>query len=482
MKFFYTLSLCFFLLISKDGFAATYYVSAVGNDAGSGSLNAPFKTIEKGLSRIGAGDSLLLRKGDTWVVDGYLSITKPNVTLGAYAGGNGTNRPIIDGRKANRGGWNGKLAAKADNVTIRDLEIRNSGSIGLRFNSVKKGLAENVKVQWTYRHGIQSYHSSNVIIRNCEVVHHNNGWKYYGEPTWGNGISVVYSNDAIVEKNTVREGFGEGIDSFYGSKGTIIQDNFLYANRAVGIYVDSTQGAIVRRNVVLGTTNALYHRGGASVGHGIALNNEKYQFSSAGNGFLPDSAILKDVRIYNNLVAFNGAGMGIWGQHQATNYSGVIINHNTFVDNDHQLVMYQDKFTGDRNIIANNIFLSLSAGSEDYNGIGSVSNMKFASNTWSIRPKKSFLNSSTDVIGGAKLAKMAGWRKISSQTSVSSKDFIPLSDSSTLGKGTKVGWSDYSADFNKKPVNIGKIDIGAFQFGSQTTSPPSPPHSITADY
>ena len=481
MKFFSTISLCFFLLISKDCLAATYYVSAVGSDAGSGTLNAPFKTIEKGLSRVGAGDSLLLRKGDTWVVEGYLSIMKPNVTLGAYVGGNGTRRPIIDGRKANRGGWSGKLAAKADNVTIRDLEIKNSGGIGLRFISVNKGLAENVKVEWTYRHGIQSYHSSNVIIRNCEVAFHNNGWKYYGEPTWGNGISVVYSIDAIVEKNTVREGFGEGIDSFYGSKGTIIQDNFLYANRAVGIYVDSTQGAIVRRNVVLGTTNALYHRGNASVGHGIALNNEKYQFSSAGKGFLTDSAVLKNIRIYNNLVAFNGAGIGIWGQHEATNYSGVIINHNTFVDNDHQLVIYQDKFSGTENIIANNIFLSLSGGSDDYEGIGSASNIKFASNNWTSRPKNGFLTSSSDVIGGAKLAKMAGWRNISNLTSVSSKDFIPLLGSSTLGKGTKVSWSDHSTDFNKNPVNIGNIDIGAFQFGSQTISPPSPPHSITVD-
>jgi hypothetical protein len=476
--------LSFVFGVSINVYAATYYVSAAGSDSAPGSQNAPFKTIEKGLSKLNSGDSLLLRNGDTWIVEDYLAIRTPGVTVGAYSGGNGSARPIIDGRKANRGGWKGKLEPKVDNVTIRDLELRNSGSIGLRFTSVNRGLVDNVKVDWTYRHGIQSFQSSNITIRNSEVAHHNNGWKYYGEPTWGNGISVPYSNDVLVERNIVREGFGEGIDSFYGSKRIVIQDNFLYANRAVGIYIDSTQDAVVRRNVVLGTTNSLYHRGEGSVGHGIALNNEKYQFSSVGKGFLPDSAILKNVRIYNNLVARTAAGIGIWGQHDATDYSDVLITHNTFIDNDFQLAIFQDKFSGSRNIIANNIFASLSPGVEDHKGANISSNLKFANNYWSQKPSRSFLSSSSDAVSGVKFVKMSGWRNISSISAVGAKDFMPLSGSPTLGKGTVVAWSEYSSDFNNQPINKSKIDLGAFQFGSSASKPlaaPAPPSSLVVE-
>lgn len=464
--------------------AARYYVSSAGSDSAAGSVDAPFKSIEKGLGKLNPGDSLLLRNGDTWIVDGYLQIRVPNVTIGAYSGGKGSNRPIIDGRKANRGGWKGKLESKADNVTVRDLEIRNSGSIGLRFSQIKKGMVDNVKVDWTYRHGIQSFQSSGVTIRNSEVVHHNNGWKYYGEPTWGNGISLPYSTDVLVEKNVVREGFGEGIDSFYGSKRVVIQDNLLYANRAVGIYIDSTQDAVVRRNVVLGTTNTLYHRGTGSVGQGIVINNEKYQFSSVGKGFLPDSAILKNVRIYNNLVTRTAAGIGIWGQHDATNYSNVIIANNTLVDNDVQLAIFQDRFSGGGNIIANNIFLSLSSGVEDHKGINVSSGLKFVSNYWGNKPSKSFLSSSSDVIGGAQLSKMSGWRSISSISAVTAQDFTPLSSSSTIGEGaSSISSSTGDAtDFFQNALAGSKIDLGAIQNSSTgQVSPPSPPGDLLVE-
>lgn len=480
MRFFTKVFMSFvFVVTSINCYSTTFYVSAAGHDSGSGALNAPLLTIEKGLSKINEGDSLLLRKGDKWVVKGYLSIKVPNVTVGSYNGGNGSSRPIIDGQKANLGGWSGKFNANANNITIRDLEILNSGSQGVRFKNVNKGLIENVKVDWTYRHGIQSYHSSEVTIRNCEVAHHNNGWKFYGENSWGNGISVVYSTDILVEGNIVREGFGEGIDSFYGSKRVIIQDNLLFNNRAVGIYVDSTQDGIVRRNIILGTADRLYHRGGGMVGPGIALNNEKYQFKSGGRGSLPDSAVLQNVRVYNNLVAGTAAGLAFLGQHVATDYRGVKIAHNIFVDNGTQLVINQNRFSGDQNVIANNIFLSLSSDSQDYTGKAAVASLKFASNHWSKKPAKTFLLSATDIVGGAKLDKMSGWRDISSMAAVTALDFKPLSGSSTIGEGTYIGWIDVSTDFNKGPISKSNSDLGAFQYGSlEQSSPPLAPQLV----
>src|SRR5437879_7656067 len=42
---------------------ATYYVAATGNDSNSGSANAPFRQIRRGLSAAAAGDTVLVGNG-----------------------------------------------------------------------------------------------------------------------------------------------------------------------------------------------------------------------------------------------------------------------------------------------------------------------------------------------------------------------------------------------------------------------------------
>lgn len=446
--------------------AATYYVSTSGSDSSNGqSSSAAIKTPQVAASKLRAGDSLLLRRGDTFVTNKAINVAHDNITIGAYGSG---SRPIIDWRMQSLGTWNGAVHVTANNATVRDLDIRNVGGLAVRFMKVKGGLMDNVRSDWSYVHAFQAFRSEGITFRNSESIRNNGGWKYHGESTWGNGISVVTSKNIVVENNIVREGWGEGIDSFYGSENVTIQDNIVYASRAVGIYVDSTRGAIVRRNIVLGTKESAYHRNDGLVGGGIVLNNESYQFEEHG-GRLTKSSVASDIKIYDNLVAGTAAGFSLWGQYPSSMYSNIVVSNNTFIDNKAQIALLNTA-TGGGNVVANNIFISTDSRSRNVGGTQSAGGFSFHSNYWSDRPG-SVAQGSGDVIGGTRLAKMSGWRDITAWNQVTYKDFVPSDSSSVWGSGSNNrSWTD-GMDYLAKSWS-GAVDIGSFSKSGSSVSPP----------
>lgn len=468
----------FAVLVAGACSASTYYVSTSGSNSADGrSTSTPFRTLAHGSSALSAGDKLLLKRGDVWGESKPISVSKPGITIGAY-GPASSPRPVIDERKQNLGNWNGAVHVTADNVTVRDLDIRNSGGMAVRFFKVKGGLLDNVRSDWSYLHTFQAFHSDGVTFRNSESIRNNTGWKYHGESYWGNGISVVRSKNILVEKNIVREGWGEGIDSFYGSSNVVIQDNIVYASRAVGIYVDSTRGAIIRRNIVLGTTQSEYHRTGGLVGGGIVLNNESYQFTEHG-GKLSRGDVASDIQIYNNLVAGTFAGISIWGQYEHSNYANMRITHNIVVDNKSQLALLNTKTSGGNNLIANNAFISTTGASSNTSGLQSAGGYKFSSNYWSSQPSAS-ARSSTDVVGGTTLKKTSGWRNIGRWNQVTAADFLPSANSSVWNAGQASASGTDGKDFlnnawsNQRAIGSFANHSGSANGGNSNVPDPEP--------
>ncbi len=81
-----------------------YYVSASGNDSGAGTLASPYATIGKAITKAAAGDTILLKRGDTFRVkrDSDKGFNLPSgVNLGAYGTG---DKPKILGSSKNYGG------------------------------------------------------------------------------------------------------------------------------------------------------------------------------------------------------------------------------------------------------------------------------------------------------------------------------------------------------------------------------------------
>jgi hypothetical protein len=108
----------------------TWYVSATGGGAGTGSLSAPFTSINTALNSALPGDTVMLRGGVY-----YEAISFPrsgslgkNITLKAYSG----ERPSIDGSRITASGAQAMLTLRDNRyITLDGLDICNlSGGAG----------------------------------------------------------------------------------------------------------------------------------------------------------------------------------------------------------------------------------------------------------------------------------------------------------------------------------------------------------------
>src|SRR5690606_3189743 len=138
---------------------------------------------------------------------------------------------------------------------------------------------------------------------------------------------------------------------------------FVYAGRALGIYVESSPRATVRRNIILGTTDTTFHRSPGTTGAGIALNNET-QYYIGYCGKLPHSVQSDNAKIYGNLVAFTSQGIAVWGGLPASSFTNTFIYNNTLVDNTTQFLSTNGRPMPGSQFI-NNVLLSLSSGTTD---------------------------------------------------------------------------------------------------------------------
>lgn len=458
--------------ISNIGWATTYYVSTSGNDSASGrSPTQAVKTVTKGFSKLSNGDSLLFRQGDTWQVHNYIMVKRSNVIIGSFPGGKGSARPVLDMGNRKSNSYNGLITIKANGVKVQGLHIKSSGGIGIDYYRVANGTVENVKIEKSFRHGVRFFESKNMVVRGSEVVNHNIGWTLTKLPTWASGLVSLGSQDVLIENNIVREGWGEGINAFYGSQRVVIQDNKLYANRAVGIYVDSSRDITIQRNTVLGTSDRRYYRGANGVGAGIALNNERFEFKAHG-GRLDNNAVTQNIKIFNNLVAGSMSGVSIWSQFQRSHYRNIKISNNIFVDNEGQLEITSQKIQGSNNTISNNIFLSISANTKDILSPSGTKSFVFQQNSWSVTPRPHWnVAGSGDVIGGVRLGKMSGWRSIQAIGGDWVGRFTPTSSSKSKASGRKLGSSTASTDFLLRKITSSRPDIGAFAGAGGVVAP-----------
>lgn len=82
----------------------TYYVSNSGSDSNAGtSTSVPLATISKAISKASSGDYILLRRGDTWRIQGSATnyAIPSGVTVASYGTG---NKPLIIGSQKNYAG------------------------------------------------------------------------------------------------------------------------------------------------------------------------------------------------------------------------------------------------------------------------------------------------------------------------------------------------------------------------------------------
>jgi hypothetical protein len=472
--------------------ATTFYVSNGGSDSADGRTpETAWATIGKVNSySFSTGDSLLFEEGDVWkgtqLRIKWSGTSTKHAIVGAYYVDGGrvkvgfrSSRPTIDGNhKLPSDRFGALVLVSGDRVRVQDLAIVNSEGRGITFDRAAAGEAVNLYLSDTFDSAIKFLNSPNGLVVNSYVTEAARVYRETGG-AWAAAVAAVGSTGMTLRGNKVFHVYGEGINVNHGSADATIEQNFVFGARAVGIYADASPRPTIRYNIVVGTADSTYWRSGGAVGGGIVLNNENYHYKSGFSG----GTQTKNAKIYDNLVANTGEGIGIWGQYSSSSFDNTLIYNNTLVDNNIQLDILKDVPMPGSQFI-NNILLSLSPGTRDVKVAG-ARGLTAKSNYFSQGNPGGALGDAGNEYTGLKLARMSGWRSFTDPKSVSWQDFRVAPGASTIGKGdptpmkTATSTDSFDKDFSLKPHNA-PPDMGATRFDLLKRVPGRPGSLTTA--
>ncbi len=473
--------------------AATYYVRNGGSDSADGRTHATaWASLNKVNSHtFAAGDSVLLQEGSRFV--GQLRVDWPGTAtqkavVGAYyldgstpRRGYRTARPKIDGEdRIPTGRYEGLvIVAGVDRVRVENLQVMNSEGRAIGVSDSADSEVVGRSVHNIYVNGIHFLKSPRPLAEDNFVTRQGVATPEDGGD-WGASIEFVASPDGVMRNNVISEVFGEGLNAHTGSDRTLIERNYVFGARAVGIYLDSSRDLTVRRNIVVGTATSTYWRSGTAVGSGIVLNNETYHYP-AGGGSLALTVQSKGAKIYGNLVAYTNTGIAFWGQLPESSFDGSLVYNNTLVDNNVQFATLGKPIPNSK--LVNNILLSISSGTKDVSGLD-LRGMVAKNNYFSQGDPGGDYSHSGNRYTGVALNKMSGWRAITSRTQVTWRDFVLAPGATAIAAGdeepraTSTAAQNYNLDHNSASHNK-PMDMGGLTFATDDVAQPMPPTGLS---
>jgi hypothetical protein len=265
---------------------AAYYVSTTGSDTNNCSRTAVCKTFNRAMSLAKAGDTI------------HIMGTIPSVSV-TKAG------IIIEGGKidgiANKTADSSALAINASNITVRNVEVVNGWSYGIRTGSGKgDGLVlDNVSIH-------------NNVLENKM----GNGCNTATTHGWGSGFRAYYSSNITVKNSRIYENCGEGFSSIM-SRNIAGINLEVYDNFSVNIYPDQTQNFTVKDSVI-SCIKPEYQR--ATLSRSLLLGAEAYSGVSTN--------VLDGVTFERNKI-YNCRGVGIYSETTGS-WKNIRIVNNSF--------------------------------------------------------------------------------------------------------------------------------------------------------
>ena len=407
---------------------SAYFVSPSGNDNNPGTIEKPWRTIGKAVSRVVAGETVYIRGGvyQESVVITRLGTSEKPIKVLAYPG----ETPVIDGNNYTLPGsdWGVLLNVAGEYITVSGIEVRYSRGMGVVVTG-QHNTIDKVKSHHHQQNGILVTGDYNVV-ENSEVwsncMSNVNGGSRNG---WASGLSAARSPEHVVmRKNVVYGNWGEGL-SVYEANEVILEDNIVHDNWSANVYISDATNIVVQRNFVYASG---VMSGGSQVG--IMMGDERYSPASA------------NIKVINNIVYGTNRNFYWWQGTQGGGMNNVLIAHNTFVNSvgsagviiasgTHQGVEFRN------NLVQQDGTLPVII---TYKSSGLV----FSNNLWSKVPT-SAASGSGDVIGDAKLAK-AG-------SPYQSEWYVLTSGSPAIDKAISIAGllDDYFRNSRGNPPDIG---------------------------
>ncbi|MFQ5964718.1 MAG: hypothetical protein ACE5KZ_10565 [Candidatus Scalinduaceae bacterium] len=370
MKFL-SLSICFFLLISLfvalEASATTYYVSPTGNDNDLGTLNEPWKTINKANNELLPGDIVYLREGTyqqtirptrSGNAGQYITYSRyqnevpriTNVNIGINL--DSRSYIVIDGLTVD-----GNSHGPPGSQTEADVDK------WMSMTSSSRNIVKNCNFQYA-RSGIQVREGSNYNVFQNNIMHY--VYTNLDPPKdSGNMIILRASNHNLIENNDMAYSGHNLITIPRDSNYNVVRNNNLHShwhrahmiagsfNVFEGNYVSDSSSQITKdpdggKN--LGRNN-IYRRN-------MFHSNEFFGFRDTTNKASPETYLN---RIYNNVAYGNGQGMVNIQMNSGTTAYDIMYKNNIAYNNQGSRVIdispsgSSDPFAG--RVFNNNILL-----------------------------------------------------------------------------------------------------------------------------
>jgi parallel beta-helix repeat protein len=442
-----------FLLAASTLNAATFYVSTSGNDANTGSITSPFRTINKAAGVVRPGDEVLVRGG---VYAGLVSIgskgtASARISFRSYPG----ELAVIDGA----GTASGKdlvTLYRAEYVDFSGFEVRNATKIGVCGYASNNIRLTNNTVHGSVRNGIyfgySSIGSSYDILIDGNRVYNNVLENQYQTMTgggWAATVVVSRTERAQITNNRVHANYGEGIDVLL-SNTALVQKNVVYDNFSVGIYVDNGRYVTIDQNLVYSSGDSRFFRGGYPAA-GIQMANETYSTQN----------LITDVTVTNNVVVNTRWGFYYGNYETGGGLKNTRVANNSFYKATHAILDVNND-THSNSVIENNVFYQVGGTAAKSAGSG----VTYRNNNW-YGNNAGTAAGSGDVYGDPKFSRAGGF---------AAEDYRILSGSAASGTGADTRAlvkTDYFGTARVLP-----IDIGAHQLGvtvvADTQAPSAP--------
>jgi hypothetical protein len=317
------------------------FVALNGNDyLGNGSINNPYRTLNKATDHAVPGDTIYVRGGIyTATKDSIYNVNgtacQP-ITISPYP----NETVIFDGTGAAINSNSSViLISNSSYIIFKGFEIQNSAGRGLSTYE-----AHYVTIRDNRIHDIQGRGlgggGTHLVFEENEVwntVLENEDEAIPGSG-WSAAVSTYYrangaeSNDIIIRNNHIYNSWGEGIIPI-GATNVIIEGNTVHDTYSVNIYVSASHDISITRNYVYATTDTYNRSDHGYPANGIGLANEN---PTAAN-------YLEDITIANNLIVGTGAGINYW---QSPNplpyntYRNVKMFYNVIMDSHHTAILF----------------------------------------------------------------------------------------------------------------------------------------------
>jgi parallel beta-helix repeat protein len=281
-----------FLFLSLSVNAKTWCVAKTGSDAGSGSVQDPFLTIEKAVSMVQAGETIYVRKG-TYNLVTTITISKSGtdvspISLFAFP----DEHPVLDFSGQALGSSNRGVKLTGSYWYIQGIQITGAGDNGMVIEGGSHNTIENCAFYRNRDSGLQIDNGASYnTIRNCDSYYNadpsdygdadgfspkltvGNGNYFYGCRAWkncddgwdgylrgANDVSTSIDNCWAFENGYLEDGTDPGANAngngfkMGGSDDKTLKHNFTlkqclaFKNKAKGFDQNNNKGSMMLYN------------------------------------------------------------------------------------------------------------------------------------------------------------------------------------------------------------------------------------------